>query len=370
MTERARIEWIDILKLLGMFAVFCGHFGVGSGRLHDFVFCYHVPLFFFVSGIFAGNIDGLSFTDAVKKRFDQIMIPYAFLVILNMAALVLTENADLITYLRYVKQFILGIRNQIPAAALWFFPCIFCMGVLFDILRRVCRKDILIFLSAVVLYVVSVTLFPNRPDVGPSWVWNIDSACHYMIYYALGYVLRKKLTERKESPDGTSGKVNGKTNDRIRCCLLLVGAMLVTGYAVSVYVQEDIAGRMLCLAIPAVGAVYPILRAVLLIAFHIILAKILEGFHFLSYAGTQTLWLCGNESIVKILIGSLAGLVGLRIEVTNEFEALLYAVVMTVVIIMVLLPIEQRLYRKCREDFTKFGFGKRGGRIEGKQDAV
>ncbi len=342
MTERARIEWIDILKLLGMIAVFCGHFGAQSGRLYEFVFCYHVPLFFFVSGIFAGNVDGSSFKDAVKKRFDQIMIPYAFLVVINMAVIVLTENADLITYLRYVKQFILGIRNQIPAAALWFFPCIFCMGVLFDILRRVCRKDILIFFSAVVLYVVSVTLFPNRPDVQPSWIWNIDSACHYMIYYALGYALRKKLTGGKE-----------------RTRLFSIGAVIVTGYALSVYVQEDIAGRMLCHAIPAAGAVYPVLRAVLLIAFHIVLAKILEGFHFLSYAGTQTLWLCGNESIVKTLLGSLAGLAGLRIEVTNEVTAFLYAVVMTIVIIMVLLPVEQGLYRKCREDFTKFGFGRK-----------
>lgn len=334
MTEKTRVEWIDIFKLLGIIAIFCGHFGEAGGRLHVFVFYYHVPLFFFASGIFAGNLEKLTFRDAVKKRFGQIMVPYAFLVVLNMIMIIITSEDDLFTYMKYMKQFIWGIRNQMPAGALWFFTCIFCTGVIFDALRRVCKKDVLIFLAAMVLYLVSVTLFPNRPDQQPSWFWNIDSACHYMIYYALGYLLRKKLT-------GEEGRTN-----RAKRYLLLAGAVLVTGYAVTVYVQEDIAGKLLVRMIPAAGVIYPVLRALLLIFFNLVLAKLLEGFHFLSYAGTQTLWLCGNESIVKAIMGAAAELVGLRIEVTDELTALFYTAVMTVVIITCLIPVEKRLYRK------------------------
>lgn len=334
MTEKTRIEWIDIFKLLGIIAIFCGHFGEAGGRMHVFVFYYHVPLFFFASGIFAGNLEKLTFKDAVKKRFGQIMVPYAFLVVLNMIMIVITSEDNLFTYMKYMKQFIWGIRNQIPAGALWFFTCIFCTGVIFDVLRRVCKKDVLIFLAAMAFYLASVTLFPNRPDQQPSWFWNIDSACHYMIYYALGYLLRKKLT-------GEEGRT-----DRAKRYLLLAGAVLVTGYAVTVYVQADIAGKLLVRMIPAAGVIYPVLRALLLIFFNLILAKLLEGFQYLSYAGTQTLWLCGNESIVKAILGASAELVGLRIEVSNELTALLYAAVMTVVIITCLLPAEKRLYRK------------------------
>lgn len=338
MTEKTRIEWIDIFKLLGIIAIFCGHFGTKSGRLYNFVFCYHVPLFFFASGIFAGNLDGLSFKDAVKKRFRQIMIPYVFLVIINMGVIIITSDHDLITYIKYVKQFIWGIRNQMPAGALWFFSCIFCTGVLFDALRRVCKKNVLIVLAAAGFYFVSITLFPNRPDVMPSWFWNIDSACHYMIYYAMGYVSGKKLVREEKR---TVEKNGGKSQ-----YLFLVGAILLTGYALSVYVQEDIVGRLLYQMIPAVDMVYPVLRATLLIGFNLILAKILGGFHFLAYAGTQTLWLCGNESIVKEMLDAIARIVNLRIEITNELTAMLYAAVMVVVIIKWLLPIEQRLYKK------------------------
>lgn len=350
MAEKTRVEWIDIFKLLGIIAIFCGHFGEAGGRLHFFVFCYHVPLFFFASGIFAGNLEKLSFKEAVKKRFVQIMVPYAFLVVLNMIVIVITSGEDLLTYMKYVKQFIWGIRNQMPVGALWFFTCIFCTGVIFDALRRVCKKNVLIFLASAALYLISVTLFQNRPDQQPSWFWNIDSACHYMVYYALGYILRKKLTGEGGDTDKASSEGHAGKSGRKKSYLFWIGAVLVTGYAVTVYVQEDIAGNLLVRMIPAAAMVYPVLRAVLLIFFNLVLAKLLEGFHFLAYAGAQTLWLCGNESIVKAILGAAAELAGLRIEVTNELTALIYAAVMTVVIITCLLPIEQRLYQKIIKD--------------------
>ncbi len=32
MRERNRVEWVDIAKLLGMFAIYIGHFGIYAGR--------------------------------------------------------------------------------------------------------------------------------------------------------------------------------------------------------------------------------------------------------------------------------------------------------------------------------------------------
>ena len=45
-----RIEWIDICKYLGILAIYIGHFGTDAGSAFKFVFTYHVPLFFFLSG--------------------------------------------------------------------------------------------------------------------------------------------------------------------------------------------------------------------------------------------------------------------------------------------------------------------------------
>jgi len=40
-----RYEWVDVLKALGIFSIYLGHFGKATGKLYPFVFEYHVPLF-------------------------------------------------------------------------------------------------------------------------------------------------------------------------------------------------------------------------------------------------------------------------------------------------------------------------------------
>ena len=335
--EKARVEWADILKILGIIAVFCGHLGEETGKLHDFVFYYHVPLFFFASGIFAGSSKELSFKDVVKKRFGQIMLPYIFLTFINMGVIIVTSDKNFIIYLKYIKQFIFGIRNQIPASSLWFFSCIFCTGVLFEILRRLLKKNVLILLTAAALYFISITLFPNNPSIHPSWIWNVDSACYYLIYYALGYALHTRLLDLMDWKQET---------DKKTVVLLLIGITFLAGYVLSVYLQEDIIGNILNRAISGFSMIYPVVRAMLIIFFNLILAKILEGFPLLACAGTQTLWLCGNEMVVKKILEAAVSLLGMQIEITGVLPAIIYAAVMAAVIIRVLLPIEKKLYQK------------------------
>lgn len=342
--ERKRVEWVDIFKLLGILAIFCGHLGKGGEKLHDFVFCYHVPLFFFASGIFAGNLEGLRFKDAVIKRFRQIMVPYIFLVIINMIVIIITSDNDFITYLKYVKQFIWGIRNQMPASSLWFFSCIFCTGILFEVLRRLLKKSGLILLASAALYVISITLFPNNPGVQPSWIWNIDSACFYLIYYALGYALHTRLLAEP------------KAMDKKRAFFFMVGTALLAGYVLSIYLQEDVIAQFLY-RIPRMDMIYPLLRTMLIIIFNLILAKILGSFHFLSYMGAQTLWLCGNEIVVKKLLNAAVEIIGLQIEITSPLSVIVYASIMAVVIIKVLMPIEKKLYQKYQQYLVQLGCG-------------
>ena len=340
--ERTRVGWIDIFKLLGIIAIFCGHLGYDTGNLHDFVFCYHVPLFFFASGIFADNLENMRFIDVVKKRFRQIMFPYFFLVALNMVFIVITSDNDFITYLKYIKQFIWGIRNQMPASSLWFFSCIFCVGVLFELLRRLLKKKIWILLASIVIYFLSITVFPNRPDLQPSWIWNVDSACYYLIYYTFGYTMHEMLLTARQ---GVFVKSEQGRKWRTEFPVL-IGMCFLAGYTLSVYLQEDIVEKLFQ-TIPVFYMIYPVIRAMLLIFFNLVLAKILESFHVLADMGTQTLWLCGNEMIVKKILSAVVEIVGLQIEITSALSAVLYAVIMSVVIIKWLLPVERQLYQQC-----------------------
>lgn len=328
-----RVEWIDVLKWLGIVAIFCGHLGRETGGLYEFVFSYHVPLFFFVSGIFAWYAKDVSFLDVVKKKFRQIVVPYVFIVMITFLFILLTTQENFWTYLVYGKQFVWGIRNQMYASSLWFFSCLFVMSILFDIVRRLLRYDGLVFIAACALYIVSVTLFPNNPGQQPSWIFNIDSACHYMIYYALGYILRDVLLKERV-----------QTSCKGTWIRMLLGCFLAV-YAFLIYIGQDYFWEILQ-HVPGANLVYPVFKAVLLILFHMVLAKILVPAGRIGYYGSQTLWLCANEFIVKKILTALAALLGFEITVQSALTAVVYAVIMVVVIMEVLLPVEKKVYNK------------------------
>ena len=342
MMEKNRIAWIDLLKLTGIIAIFCGHLHSGDGteRLYNFVFLYHVPLFFFVSGLFADRLESLTFSEAFLKKCKQLLLPYSFLVILSMIVIVLTTPKDFITYLKYLKQFIWGIRNQMPASSLWFFSCLFVMSIFFDLLRRLLKRRSFLAAASFILYLLSCTVFPHNPSVQPSWFFNIDSACHYMIYYALGYslssFLKKEVICRK----------------KWQKLLVMASAVLLACYLVMVYTDEDFLGHLF-FALPFADYLYPIVRAMLIISFHIILARSLaDSIPSFARMGQETLWLCGNEMIVKKILLAAAGTVNLQITITDALSAVLYAVIMTLFILKVLLPVEKKCYAKYTEYIT------------------
>jgi len=47
---KERINYLDVAKFIGIFCIYLGHFGTYAGAAYPFVFTFHVPLFFFLSG--------------------------------------------------------------------------------------------------------------------------------------------------------------------------------------------------------------------------------------------------------------------------------------------------------------------------------
>ena len=80
------------------------------------------------------------------------------------------------------------------------------------------------------------------------------------------------------------------------------------------------------------------------------MAKAFEKSSQLSYVGSQTLWLCGNESIAKNIVKAMVGILGFSIDISNALEAIIYAGVLILLIICILMPIEKVAY-ECWKSF-------------------
>lgn len=73
--QSSRIENIDITKGIGIFLVILGHFAEFKSPLYHYIYLFHMPLFFFLSGMFykSGYLK-----DIIIKKSKRLLIPYVF----------------------------------------------------------------------------------------------------------------------------------------------------------------------------------------------------------------------------------------------------------------------------------------------------
>jgi fucose 4-O-acetylase-like acetyltransferase len=69
-----RLSYMDIAKGFGILCVIAGY--MGNETINRFVFSFHMPLFFIISGYFVS--ERLSSFELLKKRVSQLIPPYIF----------------------------------------------------------------------------------------------------------------------------------------------------------------------------------------------------------------------------------------------------------------------------------------------------
>ena len=66
-----RIGYLDIAKLIGLFLVCFCHIPVSTGEFHIWVYSFHMPLFFLLSGMFF-RPENFS----MKRTAIQLLVPF------------------------------------------------------------------------------------------------------------------------------------------------------------------------------------------------------------------------------------------------------------------------------------------------------
>ena len=77
-SHRNRLPWVDAAKGLGIVAVVFGHLTPpGLDALHQWIYLFHMPLFFLLGGMFQKAATKEScFWDFLKKKAASRLIPY------------------------------------------------------------------------------------------------------------------------------------------------------------------------------------------------------------------------------------------------------------------------------------------------------
>lgn len=203
---KERIQYIDTVKCLGIFAIYLGHIAAAGGRLQRFIFIYQVPLFFFLSGAMKRYVEmrdaqqennvkrirGVAlekFCKDVKKAGSKILVPWLFFVIISIATATLYLDLGGESLEEYFLHILRGtIRNQFIGQSLWFLTCLFVVEAMFSLIQN-CKSKLIMCFLCIALFLISERGLGFRPIIEPKWIWNVDSAMYYIIYYCLGFIL-------------------------------------------------------------------------------------------------------------------------------------------------------------------------------------
>lgn len=320
MNSKVRVAWVDVLKFLGIWAIYIGHFGNSAGKIYPFVFTYHVPMFFFAAGFFAPGKANERFFTFAQKKTTQLLLPYAFFSLIALLVFTILNEWNFIDFREAFKSFVFGIRNKVYAASLWFIPCLYTVVVVDYFFLLLFKSRKVTYLLALLTYVASQTILPNNPVVNPSWIMNIDSAMYYYLYYVLGMAMFPLLKEQHLF----------FSEWRLKKVVI----SLTTLFVLAIYFNgSDWLVRIIGTRVPSLQTSRPLTEVIyvftilMLIYGNVLLAMFLQKISLLQKLGRETLILCGTENIFKILLTQLLVLVGLKINLANPLLTVIFSFV-------------------------------------------
>ncbi len=132
-----RQRWVDHVKCLAILAVVLGHTYVIGNPIHSFVYSFHIPLFFVVSGYFIKAVK-----PDLAKMASRLLVPYLLICLSNLMIHVVTEGASLAVVRKMVLASIWASGGDVPIFGIsgiglaWFLMTLFVARVVFQLLQN------------------------------------------------------------------------------------------------------------------------------------------------------------------------------------------------------------------------------------------
>ncbi len=189
--NKNRIAWIDMAKGYGMFAVIIAH--ICSGPLHSWIYTFHMPLFFFLSGYVFSNKD--KFDVFIKKKAKSLLVPYFSLgipmVVISLLLKLYQNNFTVTVAKELVKNFIIQKRHW----TLWYIACLFFLNIFFYLITKFAKKNI--SKAVIVGFMTFIGLLYYKSG-GEPLPWNIDVCFTAVPFFFVGFVLKQNSNKTEK----------------------------------------------------------------------------------------------------------------------------------------------------------------------------
>lgn len=288
MNDRKRIDWVDYAKGVGIILMVFGHSGFPL-QIQKFIWSFHMPLFFFLSGMMYNSLKYRSINDLVKRIVKTLIIPYIFFSTIVVLGYVL---------LNYFQGFFITknwggielITNGWGGIALWFVSTLIFVQLLFWFIDRI-KGNKFINKSCIIVGTILAAFLSFYCSIEEiTFPYKLENVGLSLIFYSSGYLLK------------------GYFFQGFHLNIFLSLSMLLSTFIISQFFERfDICSNNFASGIPS------ILLALLGITSIVSLSKWLEyssirclGLEYikcvLKWAGSNTYLIMGISQIVMILL--------------------------------------------------------------------
>lgn len=324
-----RQDWIDTAKFIGMYAIYLGHLGGVAGPSFNFVFGFHVPLFFFLSGCTENISKELNFSRYALKKARNLLLPWLIggLICIAINMIVNSFNqGQLIDQL--IVLFRGTIRNRFFAPEYWFLTALFIVQITFWPLKKIDNKIIMLIASIIIWLFAQFCIKPH-PISEPHMLFNIDSAAYYFLFYVLGYIFYPFICSWF------------KMDTKIKKGALILMGVLSSVYAFYFYSGINLEYKLSFL--PQITfAIMPI-NIIILMLWVLIISYLMSGVMLFNCLGKESIWLCLNGWPVKVVLPYILSIFNLDCQPKNPFSAHIYTVIMMLFVVFIMVPFEKKM---------------------------
>lgn len=184
--QHSRIDYIDIAKGIGILLVVMGHndFSLISPFFFKLIYSFHMPLFFFMSGIFFKP--DLSFLILLRRRFDSVLRPYIFIILLIFFATLSFTKVDFAHSATRLVKALYGNGYYLDWVQLWFLPQLFAVSLFAFLIYQLVRRTGLPWLKWVLLVAMQVV---GVLGISAFWPFRINLFGRQLTVFGLPFSL-------------------------------------------------------------------------------------------------------------------------------------------------------------------------------------
>lgn len=265
---KKRLDYLDITKSLCILFVILGHYFTNdTNNFKIWFYTFHVPCFFFVSGIIINhNQKDINFKKFIYKKFKSLILPYYTFCLINgliyTLFLYFTNNSNMNTF-SLGKEILLGYG----VCGLWFLFCLFFSKVLFFIINNIIKSKYIKLFCIISITLLSFYLGEKKQFV------LIRRILLGTAYLSIGYKLHDII--------------ENKSANYLKLVVLFALNIILTR------INGDVGMYTMTLNNPLIFFINSIIGSLLIIN----ISKMLINCSFLIYIGQNTLIILGTHFI-------------------------------------------------------------------------